>query len=77
MGLLVFCNMEASMKAGRVLKEELKVRQISQEHFAHICGVTTVTINQIINGKTGVTIKTAAKIMAQSDNVTANDWFTE
>lgn len=49
---------------GEVLRDELRKRGWSQIEFAEIVGRPVGGINRIINGKTGITVRTAIEFGA-------------
>ncbi len=50
--------------AGVYLRDELKARGWSQVEFAQIIGRPVQAVNQIINGKRGITAQTAKEFAA-------------
>lgn len=58
-----------------LLEEFLKPLNISQTDFAHRIGVSYPRLNEIVNGKRGVTPDTALRL-AQVLNMPADFWLT-
>ena len=58
---------------GKILKDELDARGISQRKFAGLIGMPYTAFNEIINGKRPITTDTALKIEAAT-GIAANLW---
>jgi len=50
-----------NIPVGEFIKDEMEYRGWNQEDLANIIGTTPKTVNQIINGKQGITVPTAIK----------------
>lgn len=51
-----------NIPVGEFIKDEMEYRGWNQEDLANIIGTTPKTVNQIINGKQGITVTTAIKL---------------
>jgi HTH-type transcriptional regulator/antitoxin HigA len=49
-------------KCGKLIRQELKERNWTQEHFVEISGISLKTLSGIINGKREITKLTAEKL---------------